>query len=59
MVAHKDASLGEFLAYSSIEKGLAANSLAAYRRDLTRLARFLAGRKLELSAARSEDLRDS
>lgn len=58
MVAHKDAALGEFLAYSSIEKGLAANSLAAYRRDLTRLARFLAGRELELSAARSEDLRD-
>lgn len=58
MVAHKDASLDEFLAYSSIEKGLAANSLAAYRRDLTRLARFLAERKLELAGARAEDLRD-
>ena len=58
IVAHKDASLGEFLAYSSIEKGLAANSLAAYRRDLTRLARFLAERNLDLAGARSEDLRD-
>ena len=48
----------EFLAYASIEKGLASNSVAAYRRDLTRLARFLAGRKLDLAGARASDLRE-
>ncbi len=49
--------LGEFLAFASIEKGLAANSIAAYRRDLTRLARFLSDRKQALAAAKEEDLR--
>ncbi len=58
LVARQDESLGEFLAYSSIEKGLAANSIAAYRRDLTRLARFLAARELALAGARGDDLRE-
>ena len=51
-----DPSLQEFLAHSSVEKGLSANTLAAYRRDLTRLAAFLAGRKLDLANAGSSDL---
>ena len=58
LVARQDESLGEFLAYASIEKGLAANSIAAYRRDLTRLARFLAARELALAEARGHDLRE-
>lgn len=32
--------LREFLAYCRVEKGLAANTLAAYRRDLTKLGLF-------------------
>ncbi len=58
LVEHADPSLGEFLAYASIEKGLSANSLAAYRRDLTRLARFLKERELEICRAGDSDLRE-
>ena len=54
----EDPSLQDYLAYCSVEAGLAANSLAAYRRDLTRLARFLAGRKLDLASAGADDLKD-
>ncbi len=57
LVKQEDTSLREFLAYASIEKGLSANSLAAYRRDLSRLARFLDGRKLGLASASGSDLR--
>lgn len=57
LVKQEDASLREFLAYASIEKGLSANSLAAYRRDLSRLAHFLDGRKLSLGGASESDLR--
>jgi integrase/recombinase XerD len=53
-----DTSLREFLAYANVEKGLSANTIAAYRRDLTRLARFLAGRKLDLLSADGSHLRD-
>lgn len=53
-----DASLQEFLAFASVEKGLAANSLAAYRADLKRLERFLADRRLELAQAGGSDLRE-
>ena len=53
-----DASLREYLAYVSIEKGLSANSIAAYRRDLTRLARFLAERELDLLKADGTHLRE-
>ena len=54
----KDVSLREFVAYCSVEKGLATNSLAAYRKDLGRLASFLATRKLDLVGARGSDLED-
>ena len=53
-----DASLREYLAYVSVEKGLSANSIAAYRRDLTRLSRFLAERKLDLLKADGTHLRE-
>ena len=53
-----DTSLREFLAHASIEKGLSANSVAAYRRDLTRLEGFLKARKLDLLSADLSQLRD-
>ena len=57
-VGQQDPCLREFLAYCSIEKGLAANSIAAYRRDLTRLAKFLLGRKSTIAGASARDLRE-
>ncbi len=53
-----DPSLQEFLAFSSVEKGLSANSLAAYRTDLTCLAQFLSKRQLDIAGARGSDLGD-
>lgn len=53
-----DPALQEFLAFSSVEKGLSANSLAAYRTDLTCLAQFLAQRQLDIASARGSDLGD-
>lgn len=57
LVGRADSSLQEFLAYASVEKGLSANSIAAYRRDLTRLSEFLAGRDAYVSGASNADLR--
>ena len=51
-----DPSLREFLAHTSVEKGLSDNTVAAYRRDLTRLAAFLEKRKLDLAGAGASDL---
>ena len=48
----------EFLAYASVEKGLSANSIAAYRRDLTRLSEFLAAQDMQVSGADNADLRE-
>ncbi len=39
-----------------LEEGLSKNTLLAYRRDLTLLAQWLAGRSLSLSAVREVDL---
>lgn len=47
----------EYLDFCRIEKGLAANSLAAYRRDLARLASFLASRGTAVEQASADDLR--
>jgi integrase/recombinase XerD len=47
----------EYLNFCRVEKGLAANSLAAYRRDLDRLARFCSARGRAPQAADGEDLR--
>ena len=56
LVKRMDPSLREFLAYSSTEKGLSGNTLAAYRRDLTRLAAFLKKRETDLASASGSDL---
>jgi integrase/recombinase XerD len=47
----------EYLNFCRIEKGLAVNSLAAYRRDLERLARFCSARGRPPQNANGEDLR--
>ena len=57
LVGQADSSVREFLAYASVEKGLSANSIAAYRRDLTRLSEFLTARDKEVSGADHADLR--
>ncbi|UCE87967.1 MAG: site-specific tyrosine recombinase XerD [Deltaproteobacteria bacterium] len=49
-----DGALQRYLDYLSAEKGLAPNTIAAYRSDLARLQRSMKGRRLE--RAREEDL---
>ena len=47
-----------FLRYLSIEKGLASNSIAAYRTDLKRFAEFSDRRRLRLKAIGRQDVLD-
>ncbi|HET9784021.1 MAG TPA: site-specific tyrosine recombinase XerD [Terriglobales bacterium] len=46
-----------FLHWAQVEKGLAANSLAAYRRDLAAFSRWRQGRKLALAACTRDQVR--
>src|SRR5215831_12755186 len=46
----------EFLRSLRVEEGASPLTVSAYRRDLRRLAAFLAGRRRTLVTARSEDL---
>ncbi|MFC5587286.1 site-specific integrase, partial [Nitratireductor kimnyeongensis] len=39
--------VGEFLDHLVVERGLSANTVSAYRRDLTRYCDWLAGRGIE------------
>jgi len=50
--------LRSFLLHLASERGLAENSLHAYRRDLDDLADFLDRRKLTLESAQADDLRN-
>ena len=48
-----------YLAHLAVERGLSANTLAAYRRDLTRYVAFLAGRGIgELANVSESDVGD-
>lgn len=46
----------EFLSWLDTERGRAANTLSAYRRDLVSYAQWLEERQLELSSARAADV---
>jgi integrase/recombinase XerD len=46
----------DFLAYLELERGLARNTLEAYRSDLLQLGQFLSARRVSVLDARHEDL---
>lgn len=54
----QSATLRGFLLYLASERGLADNSLHAYRRDLTDVEAFLAGRGQTLTSTTGQDLRE-
>lgn len=56
--ASTSTTLRAFLLYLASERGLASNSLAAYRRDLQDLEKFLSHRKLQFTSAGADDFRD-
>jgi integrase/recombinase XerD len=56
-VADNGQTLASFLDYLKVEKGLAPLSVAAYRRDATQFAGFLAKRRRNLLNARRDDVR--
>jgi integrase/recombinase XerD len=51
-------AITSFLTHVRIEKGLSANTVAAYRRDLLKFEAFAKKRKLSLEAVRRDDLVD-
>jgi integrase/recombinase XerD len=52
------AAITSFLTHVQVEKGLASNTLSAYRRDLAKFDDFAKKRKLELGAVKRDDLVD-
>jgi integrase/recombinase XerD len=56
---HQGASstLGEFLDYARVEKGLSANSIASYRRDLLEFQEYVAHHGKPLERTAREDIR--
>ena len=52
------AAISAFSTHIRVEKGLSANTVAAYRRDLMKFSDFAEKRKLSLEAVRSDDLLD-
>ncbi len=53
-----DPAVSRFLDAVWLERGLSANTLAAYRADLTALARWLAERRVPIAATSRADLQD-
>ena len=51
-------TIAAFLTHVRVEKGLSANTVSAYRRDLLKFDEFANKRKLGLEAVRSDDLVD-
>jgi integrase/recombinase XerD len=52
------AAISSFLTHVKVEKGLASNTVAAYRRDLAKFNAFAQKRKLALEAVSRDDLVD-
>jgi integrase/recombinase XerD len=52
------AAIASFLTHIRVEKGLSANTVSAYRRDLMKFNDFAQKRKFSLEAVRSDDLMD-
>ncbi|HEY6129574.1 MAG TPA: site-specific tyrosine recombinase XerD [Candidatus Acidoferrum sp.] len=52
------AAISSFLTHVQVEKGLAANTLSAYRRDLSKFEDFAKKRKLDLAAVKRDDVVD-
>ena len=52
-----DATVSEFLDHARYERGLSPNTVAAYGRDLTRFAAFVAGRGRQAAQATEDDVR--
>jgi integrase/recombinase XerD len=52
------AAISAFLMHVKVEKGLSANTVAAYRRDLVKFEQFAKKRKLTLQAVTRDDLVD-
>ena len=52
------AAISSFLTHVQVEKGLAVNTLSAYRRDLAKFEDFAKKRKLALAAVQRDDLVD-
>ena len=50
--------LSAFLDYARVEKGLASNSIASYRRDLLKFTAFLRHRSVALENTTRDDIRD-
>jgi integrase/recombinase XerD len=52
------ATISSFLTHVRVEKGLSANTVSAYRRDLVKFNEFARKRKLSLEAIRRDDVVD-
>lgn len=50
--------LSRFLNYIRVEKGLSANTISSYRRDLAKFVAYTESRKMPLQAVRSTHIRD-
>ena len=52
------ATISSFLTHVKVEKGLSTNTVAAYKRDLTKFEEFARKRKLALESVTRDDLVD-